>query len=79
MEWLLAHVDDLDASQSQSVPTADGSAATPVEAAAESNEPSAAADAATSDAADGDAKSFKCNDWLVYHNVSYFQEIYIFI
>jgi len=60
MEWLLAHVDELDAAQS--VPTADGSAATPVEAAAEGHQPSTTADTATSDEAGEEAKSFKCDD-----------------
>lgn len=67
MEWLLAHVDELDAGQS--VPTADDSAATPneaatpSEAATENTESSNAPDSADASESAGEVKSFKCDDW----------------
>lgn len=67
MEWLLAHVDELDAAQPAAV-----QADTPAESAAQADAPAAtdnptspqgAAPGADGEAAGSEAKSLKCDEW----------------
>lgn len=66
MEWLLAHVDELDAAQ----PAAAVQADTPAESAAQADAPAASDNPTSPQGADGEAagseaKSLKCDEWYI--------------